>query len=130
MSILALDSQMPFSDAEGLKVWFLDHAQRHAQYVAKLQANYHVLPPSVDLQDEGSVNDWTAAMRDKDEGRMTERLTNWLQTHEQLHSVELTAIGQGSTISLTTVDFRNAQQFYDWMTYHESLHDLQDTVLI
>lgn len=130
MGILDLDSQMNFGDDEGLKVWFHDHQVQHQMYVAKLTGAYNTQPPSFDLIDDGAINDWISAMKKKKEGVLTPRLLTWMQAHERLHSVELNAIGSGTTISLSTSDFRDDGQFYDWMTYHQDLHDLQDTVLL
>jgi cytochrome c1 len=129
MSTLTLDAQMAFGDPEGLKAWFQDHSAQHQIYTKKLLSTYKTQPPSVDLIDEGSIVDWLKAMEEQDEGVMTDHLLAWLQAHEQLHSVELNAIGAGSTISLASVDFRKPAQFYDWMTYHAEIHALQDTQL-
>lgn len=126
---LALQSQLAFNDAEGLLFWAQAHLEAHQSYVKKLVATYSRTPPSFDLEDEGAFTDWVEAMRKGPEGFMTDRLRNWLLAHDRLHQTELAALKYTGPTNITTVDFRNEDQFYGWMLDHQQLHDAEDAAL-
>jgi hypothetical protein len=129
-SVLDLESQLAFGDVEGLRWWFKTHADQHAAYVTKLQANYRVTPPSVDLLDQRALTDWLAAMAEGRQGKITPQLGGWLLDHERLHQAELAALGGPTELGISTVDFRDPEQFYGWMLDHIQLHDAEDPLLL
>ena len=128
-SSLDLESQLTFGDAEGLAWWLQVHANQHAKYVAKLTNTYQATAPGVQLLDQVALVDWVKAMAEGPQGRMTEALRNWLLDHERLHAAELKSIGGPTETGLSTVDFRDPQQFYGWMFDHIQLHDAEDPIL-
>ena len=130
MAALALESQMPFNSPEALAHWFQSHAASHDSYVPKLSNTYKISPPSVDLLDQGSLQDWAMAMADPQKSKMTPRLMTWLRIHEQLHSAELSVLQGTVELGLSTVDFRSQDEFYGWVYDHQQLHDFEDTILL
>jgi len=126
---LDLESQLAFGDTDGLRWWFQTHAAQHSSYVAKLQANYGVTPPGVDLLDQRALADWITAMQDGPEGKVSLQLAGWLLDHERLHQAELSALNGPTELGISTVDFRDPEQFYGWMLDHIQLHDAEDPLL-
>lgn len=128
-SQLDLDSLMEFGDTTGLYIWMNDHAARHILFAQNLQSRYSFQSPLFDIGDPECAKEWALAMQQKQDGQMTPRITAWLQAHQAVHLAELVTIGGGEPPDLVTVDFRDADQFYNWMSNHISLHDIEDEAL-
>lgn len=120
---------IPFANREALFVWALEHAMTHQRYASKLATKFGIQPPLFDLIDLRTMADWAQAMEQRDKGQMTSAMHSWLLAHTRLHQAEAAPLNLASPPDLTTVDFRDEQQFYDWMDDHQALHDAQDLVL-
>jgi len=118
---------IPFGNREALFIWMFEHAMIHHRYAANLFLRYGVQPPLFDLVDQLAAQDWASAMSERT--GMTPALHEWLLAHTRLHQAESVPLNLATPPDLTTVDFRDEQQFYDWMDDHQALHDAQDLFL-
>jgi hypothetical protein len=128
-ALFDIDSQLEFGDSAALEVWFIDHAQAHQSFVRPILLKYGVIVPGFDLTDQGALDDWVAMMQEREKGSISNRLSNWLLFHQQVHQSEIDLIA-GGAVGLTTVDFRDESQFYDWMQYHQELHDTESKAFL
>lgn len=125
MVALSLMSLMNHGDAEGLRIFFLEHRLAHAAIAAAVAAQHDMTLPEFDVGDESARRQWEAVMRpDAPEGLRTPVLDDWLNLHQQLHQAEYQAVGLGPVPDLGVVDFSDAKAFAQWMLEHQQIHDL------
>jgi len=127
-----LASTTGFGDAIGMRNFFLVHQFVHASEANALSAKFNIPVTTFGLSDQQAEEQWIKLMANNDPKAATPTaLTNWLQSHAQLHTNTYDLLGQGANAApdLSVVNFAVAEEFYDWMIAHQEMHDFEQQQL-